>query len=281
VKKACLIIGVVLLVAVAAGVIVALLSRVDLGDKIAVLPIEGPIVDSHDAVEDLKEYVKNPSIKAIVVRVDSPGGAVAPSQEIYEEIKKAALKKKVVVSMGSIAASGGYYISAPATKIMANPGSITGSIGVIMELPNFEGLMKKIGVKTEVIKAGDHKDLASVFRELDPEERAIIQGVLNDVHEQFIMAVSEGRKMPVEKVREIADGRIFSGKQALGAGLIDQLGGLEDAIDAAKSLSGIKGEVTIIRKKKRGGFLDLLTGKTSLAFPQASPGIAFKYIYSP
>jgi len=280
-KKTCLILGVVVLVVLAAGAIVALLSRIELGEKIAVLPIEGPIVDSHEIVEDLKEYVKNPSVKAIVVRVDSPGGAVAPSQEIHEEIKKAVLKKKVVISMGSLAASGGYYISAPATRIIANPGSITGSIGVIMELPNFEGLMKKIGVKTEVVKAGEHKDLASVFRGLGPEEREIIQGVLDDVHEQFIEAVSQGRKIPVEKVREMADGRIFSGRQALEAGLVDELGDLEDAIEAARGLSGVKGEPSIIRKKKRGGLLDLLTGKSSLNFPQASPGISFKYIYSP
>jgi protease-4 len=279
-KKACIILGIVVLVIIAAGAIVAILSRVELGEKVAVITVEGTIMDSQEVVQDIKDYVGNPSVKAIVLRVESPGGAVAPSQEIYEEIKKATQKKKVVVSMGALAASGGYYISAPASRIFANPGTITGSIGVIMELPDFGGLMQKLGIKAQVVKAGEHKDLAPIFREMRPEEREIIQNVLNDVHEQFIKAVSDGRKIPIEKVREIADGRIFSGQQALGVGLVDELGDLEDAIHAASKLSGIKGEPTIVRKKKRGGILDLLTGKAKFNFPQAAPGISFKYIFS-
>lgn len=280
-KKVCIGLAIAFLAIVLVGILFATLSKIQVGDKIALLTIEGPITSSYDITQDLREYADNPSVKAIVLRVDSPGGAVAPSQEIYEEVKKATLKKKVVVSMGSLAASGGYYISAPATRILANPGSITGSIGVIMELPNFKGLMEKIGVKTEVIKAGAHKDLASVFRELGPEERAILQGVMDNVHEQFIKAVAEGRKLPVEKVREIADGRIFSGEQAITAGLVDQIGDLNDAIDIAKRLAGIKGEPSIIKKKKKGGVLDLLKGKISINLPEATPSISFKYIYSP
>lgn len=280
-KKVCIGLAIAFLAIVLVGILFATLSKIQVGDKIALLTIEGPITSSYDITQDLREYADNPSVKAIVLRVDSPGGAVAPSQEIYEEVKKATLKKKVVVSMGSLAASGGYYISAPATRILANPGSITGSIGVIMELPNFKGLMEKIGVKTEVIKAGAHKDLASVFRELGPEERAILQGVMDNVHEQFIKAVAEGRKLPVEKVREIADGRIFSGEQAITAGLVDQIGDLNDAFDIAKRLAGIKGEPSIIKKKKKGGVLDLLKGKISINLPEATPSISFKYIYSP
>lgn len=280
-KKICIGLAIAFLAIVLVGILFATLSKIQVGDKIALLVVEGPITSSYDIIQDLKDYSNNPSVKAIVLRVDSPGGAVAPSQEIYEEVKKATLKKKVIVSMGSLAASGGYYISAPATKIIANPGSITGSIGVIMELPNFKGLMEKIGVKTEVVKAGAHKDLASVFRELGPEERAIIQGVLDNVHEQFIKAVAEGRNISIEKVREIADGRIFSGEQAVKVGLVDQIGDLNDAIDLAKKLSGITGEPSIIKKKKRGGFLDLLKGKISLNIPEAAPSISFKYIYSP
>jgi protease-4 len=267
------------LLLIAAGL--ASFSRVSVGEKIALLRVEGTITDTYDSIESLKEYVKDPSIKAIVIRVDSPGGAVAPSQELYKEIKKAAEKKKVVISMGSVAASGGYYISVAGTRIVADPGTLTGSIGVIMEIPNVQGLMNKIGVKTEVIKAGKHKDLASMFKKMGPEERAILQGVLDDVHEQFINAVADGRKLPVEKVREIADGRVFTGRQALAIGLVDELGGLEDAIKTAKSLAGIKGEATIVKKKKGIGLFDFLREQASLKLPDISPSVKIKYIFSP
>jgi len=233
------------------SLMIALLFRGSpIGDKVALVRIEGPIVDSKNPIDEIKEYVKDPSVKAIVLRVDSPGGAVAPSQEIYEEVKKAVEKKKIVVSMGSLAASGGYYISAPASRIVANPGTLTGSIGVIMEIPNVEGLMNKVGVKTEVIKSGRHKDIASVFRGIGREEREILQGVLDDVHDQFIKAVAEGRKMLPDQVKKLADGRIFTGKQAVGMGLVDELGNLEDAIKVAAKLSGIKGEPSVVSKRK-------------------------------
>lgn len=261
--------------------LITLSGKSSLGDKVAVIRIEGPMFDSKDAIEELNEYMEEPSIKAIVIRVDSPGGAVAPAQEIYEEIKRAVLKKKIVVSMGSVAASGGYYVSAPATKVVANPGTLTGSIGVIMEIPNVEGLMNKIGIKTEVVKSGKYKDMASAFRKLGGEQRQILQGVLDDVHEQFIKAVSEGRKMPIEKVRDIADGRIFTGRQAKELGLVDELGNLEDAIKLAATLVGIKGKPDVVTKKEKFSILSLLRGNLSGELKDVFPSLKIKYMLVP
>ena len=281
-KKVLFILLGLILVMVFLSLMIALLHKgVPLGEKVALVRIEGPIIDSKNAVDEIKDYTKDPSIKAIVLRVDSPGGAVAPSQEIYEEVRKATAKKKVVVSMGSLAASGGYYISSPASKIVANPGTLTGSIGVIMEIPNIEGLMNKVGVKTEVIKSGRHKDIASMFRGIGKEERVILQGVLDDVHEQFIKSVAEGRKMVLEDVRKIADGRIFTGKQALAIGLVDELGNLEDAVKAAAKLAGIKGEPEVVSKKEKISFLELLRGKFPKELSDFFPAVKIKYVFSP
>jgi protease-4 len=232
-------------------------------------------------VDEIKDYTKNMAIKAIVLRVDSPGGGVVASQEIYEEVKRAASKKKVVVSMGAAAVSGGYYIAAPASRIIANPGTITGSIGVIMEIPNIKGLMDKIGVKSDVIKSGKHKDLASAFRDMGREEREILQGLMDDVHEQFIQAVSEGRRMAIEDVKKIADGRVFSGRQALKAGLVDELGDLDYAIKTAAKMAGIKGEPEVVTKKERSPLLDLLQGKMPDAWSRIIPSAELKYLYMP
>lgn len=280
-KKFCLFLFIVFTILVVISAVVVLSERAPIGQKIAVVRIEGPIVDSKETIDEIKGYLKNSSVKAIVLRVDSPGGAVAPSQEIYEEVKKASKHKKVITSMGTVAASGGYYISAPATKIFANPGTLTGSIGVIMEIPNIEGLMDKIGVKTEVIKSGKHKDMASIFRKMKEEDRKILQGVIEDVHEQFIKAVAEGRRLPIEEVRKIADGRVFTGKQAKEIGLIDELGNLEDAIKEAARLSGIKGEPEVITKKDRFTFFDALRGKLSGTLKEAIPTFGLKYILTP
>jgi protease-4 len=250
-------------------------------DKIALVKVEGPIFRSKHIVDEIKEYVKSRSIKAIVLRVDSPGGGVAASQEIYEAVKRAASKKTVVVSMGSTAASGGYYISAPATRIVANPGTLTGSIGVIMEIPNIKGLMEKMGVKSEVIKSGRYKDLASIFKDMGQEERAILQNLMDDVHEQFIQAVSEGRKISLEDVRKIADGRVFSGRQALKLRLVDELGDLEYAIEVAAKIANIKGEPKIIMKKERSPLLDLLQGRFSDLWSKFIPDVELKYLYTP
>lgn len=233
------------------------------GDRVALIRIEGVILNSRKTIDQLKKYDEDNRVKAIVLRVDSPGGGVVPSQEIYEEVKKIKDKgeKKIVVSMGSVAASGGYYIASPAHKIVANPGSITGSIGVIMELANIEGLLEKIGVKSVVIKSGKHKDLASVFRGMSDEEKEIIQQVLDDVHKQFIEAVAKGRGIKEEEVRVLADGRIFTGRQAKELGLIDELGNLEDSIKIAAQISGIKGEPKVVTDEKKPNIFELLSGK--------------------
>ncbi|MBN2654867.1 MAG: signal peptide peptidase SppA [Nitrospirae bacterium] len=249
-----------------------------IGDKIALVRVEGPILQSKDVVEELKSYTKDSSIKAVVVRVDSPGGGVVPSQEIYEQMKKTAAKKSVVVSMGSVAASGGYYISAPATKIVANPGTLTGSIGVIMELPNIKGLMEKIGVKTEVVKSGRHKDIASVFRGIGAEERKILQGVMDDVHEQFISAVAESRNIPATEARRLADGSIYTGRQAKELKLVDDIGDLQYAIKLAGELAGIKGEPEVVMKKERHPIYDILSGRVPEGIIRLMPKMELKYL---
>lgn len=271
----------IIFLAILSLAITFLQKGVPIGDRVALVRIEGPIIDSKNVIDELKEHVKDASVKAIVLRVDSPGGAVAPSQEIYEEVKRATSKKKVVVSMGSIAASGGYYISSPASRIVANPGTLTGSIGVIMEIPNVEGLMNKVGIKTEVIKSGRHKDIASIFRGVGKEERTILQGVLDDVHEQFIKAVAEGRKMPAEEATKLADGRIFTGKQALDSGLVDELGNLEDAITVAAKLSGIKGEPSVVTKEEKFSFTDFLREKFPKELADIFPTVKIKYVFAP
>lgn len=237
------------------------------GSKVALITVEGVILDSKEVIEQLEKYRTNPSVKAIVLRINSPGGGVAPSQEIYEEILKTrqADKKPVVASFGSVAASGGYYVASAADLIVANPGSITGSIGVLLQIPNFSGLLQKIGVKSVVVKSGQHKDLASPTREMTDAERQILQGMLDDVHNQFIDVVAKGRQIDRKKVEAIADGRIFSGREAQSLGLVDHLGNLQDAIDRAGTLAGIRGKPTVIQERKRGLFLiDLLRGGLSL-----------------
>lgn len=273
--------GVLIFLLIISLALTVLYRNIPLSQKVALIRIEGPIVDSKNVVDEIKSYAKDFSIKAIILRVDSPGGGVAASQEIYEEVRKAGAQKIIVVSMGSVAASGGYYISAPADRIVANPGTLTGSIGVIMEIPNLEGLMNKIGVKTEVIKSGRHKDIASAFRKMGKEERAILQGVLDDVHKQFIKAVADGREIPYEKVEKLADGRIFTGRQALELGLVDELGTLEDSITITAELAGIEGEPMVVSKKERFSVFDMLKGKFPKELTELFPSVRVKYLLAP
>jgi protease-4 len=251
------------------------------GDKVAVVRIEGVILDSKETIEDLRRHRDNPGIKAIVLRIDSPGGGVVPSQEIYAEVRKTRAdgKVKLVTSMGNVAASGGYYIAAATDKIVANPGTLTGSIGVIMELANIKSLMEKVGVESIVIKSGRHKDIASPFRTMSEEDRRILQGVLDDVHDQFIQAVAAGRGIEFEQVRELADGRIFTGRQAKKIRLVDELGDLQDAIKLAARMVGITGEPQVVETKKRFSIRDLLddmfSGKIALLMPSS---INLKYL---
>src|SRR4029077_3016378 len=210
------------------------------GDGVGVLQIEGTIDDSRDVMSELKRFKEAPWIKAVVVRIDSPGGAVAPTQEIFEEIQKTKKSKPFIASMGGMATSGGYYIASACDKIVANPGTLTGSIGVIMQLNNVEELMKKIGVKGYNIKSGANKDIGSPFQPLSSEGREILQSLVDDVHQQFISAVAKGRGMDEARVKKLADGRVYSGAQAKELGLIDQFGTLDDAIDLAAKRVGLE-----------------------------------------
>ena len=222
------------------------------GDKVAVVEVDGIITEPGSINKQLKEYGERDDVKAVVVRINSPGGGVGPSQEIYREVKKVAAKKKVVVSMGAVAASGGYYIAAAADKIIANPGTITGSIGVIMEFANAEGLLNKIGFKGYVIKSGEYKDIGSPLRGMKDNEKKLLQDVIDDVHKQFVDVVAENRKLKIDVVKRFADGRIFSGQQAKNIGLVDEIGNFQDAIDIAASMANIKGKPVVIYPEKKG-----------------------------
>ena len=230
------------------------------GDKIGVIEIRGVITQSFGIIEELQQYNEDERVKAIILRIDSPGGGVGPSQEIYREIQKirSGKRKKIITSMGSVAASGGYYIASASDLIIANPGTITGSIGVLMEFTNIEELFKKIGIKGVVLKSGEHKDIGSPFREMTPEEKKLIQSVIDNVHQQFIQAVMEGRNLERSKVIEVADGRILTGEQAKKLGLVDQLGNLQDAIDTAARMAGIEGKPVVLYPKRKFSLLDLL-----------------------
>jgi protease-4 len=233
--------------------------RVVRGDRIALVKLEGLMVSSERVVDELNEYAEDSSIKAIVLRIDSPGGGVVVSQEIYNAVKNARKEgKKVVASMGSVAASGGYYVAAAADRIVANPGTLTGSIGVIMEFANIEKLLEKIGVRGMVVKSGEYKDVGSPMRDMTDAEKQLLQEVIDDVHSQFITAVAEGRHMQEAEVRAIADGRIFTGRQALKLKLVDQMGDLADSIKLAGKLVGIKGKPRVVEKKKRIPYFDYL-----------------------
>ncbi len=235
--------------------------------KIALVKVEGVLMASAPVVDELNDYAEDPSIKAIILRIDTPGGGVVVSQEIYNAVQNAKKEgKKVIVSMGTVAASGGYYVAAAADKIVANPGTLTGSIGVIMQFAVIEKLLDKIGVKGNVIKAGEYKDVGSPFRDMAPQERKLLQTVIDDVHNQFIEAVvkgrnealAEGRKLSIDEVRAVADGRILTGRQAYDLRLVDELGDLADSIRIAGALAGIKGKPQIIEKKKKIPFFEYL-----------------------
>ena len=252
------------------------------GDRIAVIRIEGVIIDSQVTVGELKRFSENPSVKAIVLRIDSPGGGVVPSQEIYDAVRQVRSKtsKTVIASMGNVAASGGYYIAAATDRIVANPGTLTGSIGVIMETANVEGLLQKIGIEGVVIKSGKFKDVGSPLRKMSEEERGLMQAVMDDVHKQFIEAVAEGRAMELTEAQALADGRIFTGRQAKEAKLVDELGNLDDAIQLAADAVGIEGEPKVVEPRRRFSVRDLLESQFAGLFPKLDfhPGVSMKYL---
>ncbi len=211
-------------------------------DGIGVVTLDGVLLKAEEPIAQLTDFRNDSNIKAILVRIDSPGGAVGASQEIYTEIKRTAKVKPVVASMESIAASGGYYAALGASKIIANPGTMTGSIGVIIKFANLQKIFNKIGYKQEVIKSGSYKDMGSMSKEMTDEERQLLQAMTDNVHQQFMQAVSVSRHIDIQKVKKIADGRVFTGKQAMQLGLIDQLGNLTDAAELAASLAGISSQ---------------------------------------
>lgn len=235
------------------------------GQKVAIVEVEGTIIDTSDLVRDLKDDLDNGSVRAVVVRINSPGGVVGPTQEVYEALTRLRnAGKPVVASLGAVAASGGYYIAAAANRIYANPGTLTGSIGVIMQMPNVEGLLKKVGVEYVVVKAGEHKDIGNPSRPMSPEERRILQALLDDVHAQFIDAVARGRHLDRAAVVAVADGRIFSGAQAKALRLVDALGGLEDAVEGAAQLAGLPPRPRVIEPRRRFSIFDLLRTQLDL-----------------
>ena len=256
----------------------------EFGEKVGVVEVKGVIADAKETVLQLKRFRQNEDVKAIVLRIDSPGGGVGPSQEIYAEVKRTTRTKKVVASMGAIAASGGYYVAAAADHVVANPGTITGSIGVLMEFTNLEELFKKIGLSAVVLKSGEYKDTGSPLRKMTPEERDLLQKFIDNVHQQFVTAVAEGRKMSEESVRAIADGRILSGEQAQKLGLLDSLGNMEDAIAIAAELGGIKGEPSVVyAEEKKFSMLELILGSKLAGALDRITGAALHsgYLYMP
>jgi protease-4 len=237
------------------------------GDRVAIVELNGTIISSEATVKLFKKYRDDHSVRAIVFRIESPGGGVVASQEIYEEVRKTrSLGIPVVVSMGSVAASGGYYVACGGTKIMANPGTLTGSIGVISQMMRYDPLLDKIGVTVTTIKSGKMKDAGNPFREMTADDKAYFQKLMDEVHSQFMGVVEKERKLDHEKTVALADGRVFTGVEALGEGLVDSIGTYEDAIRLAADMGGIKGEPTILReKKRRASVLDMLTGESKIS----------------
>ena len=264
-----------------AGIVLAVLGKGSLfspRERVGVVEIKGLLTDSRTVIKQLERYRDDDSIKAIVLRINSPGGAVGPAQEILREVEKIRAKKKIVASLGTVAASGGYYIASGANLIMANRGTVTGSIGVIMQFTNVEGLTKKIGLDFFNLKAGRYKDAGSPFRPMTPEDKAYLQGLLDNIYQQFLSDVAHNRKIPLAKMKTLAEGRIYTGEEAKQAGLVDEFGNLSDAIEHAGRLGGIKGKVKAVYPEKESfSLLRLLLGQeaeeslTQLSLPYPEP----------
>jgi protease IV len=240
------------------------------GPRIGVVEVKGGIgmgdgsAEAELVLRQVKRFADDDDMKAVVVRIDSPGGSVGPSQEIHDEVVKLAKKKKVVCSLGNVAASGGYYVAVACPKIVAAPGTLTGSIGVISQFPNVKGLAERLDVKMETVKSGSLKDAGNPFREMTPEDRAYWQALVDRVHGQFMAAVAEGRGLEVARVRKIADGRVITGAEAKELGLVDALGNFYDAVDLAKEEAGLSGEPHLVYPpEERGRFLEQLVGNAA------------------
>lgn len=258
------------------------------GPSVGLIEVSGVLSDAEDTIDALKRFREADGVAAIVLRIDSPGGGVAPSQEIYSEVVRTRETKSVIASLGNVAASGGYYIASACDRIVANPGTLTGSIGVIMSLRNIEELARWAGIKETVIKSGPYKDITNPLRPLTDEEKRLLQETVDDVHGQFISAVAEGRNMDEQAVRRLADGRLFSGAQALRHGMVDALGGLEEAIEMAGRAGGIEGEPRTVRAETsdRPWWMEWIGGVVDLSrfswFDVGLPdGLLFLYVGHP
>ncbi len=252
------------------------------GTAVGVLELKGIILNAEEPLKALRKFSESDGIKAVVVRIDSPGGAVGASQEIFSEIRRLALVKPVVASMGSVAASGGFYAALGAEKIMASPGTLTGSMGVIMKFANLQEIFQKIGYKSEVIKSGEFKDIGSSSRDLTEAERKLLQNLIDDVHQQFIADIAETRGLTIAEVKKVADGRIFSGAQARELGLIDELGNFNDAVLLAAELAAMKTDKMpklIYPSKDEGSLFGMLMGEAksrlSGVLPDSTPGLSY------
>lgn len=284
------------LAAVAAGItllFIALVSgsseqtevvRSGSGDRVALVELQGVITESAEIVRQLKKHRENSSVRAIVLRIESPGGAVVPSQEIYEEVRKTRAAKPVVASMGSLAASGGYYVAAGCSVLMANPGTLTGSIGVISEFLQLQDALGKLGVGVKTVKSGKLKDAGSPARAMTAEDERYFQDLMDDVHEQFIAVVERERELPAEEVAALADGRVFTGRQALELGLVDTLGTYEEAIALAAAIGGIEGEPSVIRERKRRIWFDAVLESVTAGVARAArevldrPVLSYRFV---
>ena len=265
---ALLIVGTVATVALAFIVVNMALSgdRPSLGGltgRVGLVDVVGEISDSEPFVDQMERLERDATVRAVVVRLDSPGGGVAASQEMYEAVRKIREQgKPVVASMAGVAASGAFYVACAADSIVSNPGTLTGSIGVIMSFPNTEELFRKVGVRLEVVKTGKFKDVGSIWRPMTEDERNLLQDVLTNVYDQFIEAISDGRSLNREDILPYADGRVFTGDQALEYGFVDRLGDLDDAIQMAAKMGGIRGRPSVVRKdRRRVSLLDFLDEK--------------------
>jgi len=246
------------------------------GQRIGIVEVNGIITDAGKVVDRVIQYREDDSVEAIVLRINSPGGVVAPTQEIYDELRKTRdAGKTIIATMGSVAASGGYYIACAADSILANPGTLTGSIGVIFELPNAKGLFDKIGIDWQVIKSGDHKDIGSPARQLTREERGYMQAVVDDTYNQFVDVVTWNRPLTRDDVLEVADGQVFTGNQAISLGLIDRLGTYQDAVALASRLAGITGKPELVKPKKKTIF-DLMVENMESVF-QGRSSVLLEY----
>ncbi|MFZ5585725.1 MAG: signal peptide peptidase SppA [Thermodesulfobacteriota bacterium] len=251
-------IGISLLVVAAFGLGVALLGpsqpgRAFFGGQIGLVEIKGAISDARPALAALDEFRRDADVAAILLRVDSPGGAVGPSQEIYREVQRTAAAKPVVASLGTVAASGGYYVAAACTRIVASPGTITGSVGVISSIPDLEGLLAKLGIRLQVIKSGEMKAAGTPERPLNEAERAMLEAMTKDLYNQFLGDVIEARKLTNDQIKAIADSRILSGRQAREAGLVDELGNFNDALALAARLGNLQGRPRLVEPEPKAG----------------------------